>query len=486
MEKDLLITFIYVLYFLLILGTIAVIITDTRNPVKSLGYILLVLFIPVIGIFVYFSIGINYRKRIFYRRKKREQQGFYAGIKEYVAEYSEMELQRNPKLYEDHRNVVQMLSKENLSPLFTATDTRLLINGEEKFPAILDAMEAAKDHIHIEYFIYNDDEIGNRLKDLMIKKAKDGVKVRFIFDDYGSHVVRKRMMKELQAAGVEVCPFYKIRIFALANSMNFRNHRKIIVVDGNIGFVGGINVDDRYINNGKNELFWRDTHLKIEGNAVIGLQYIFMNDWNLCRKQEEELTLDPRYFPIEKNKETKGTIQIAASGPDNLNADIMLSLLGIITTSERRLYITTPYFIPNETIVDALKYAALSGVDVRLLVPGISDSVFVNAASCSYYEELLQCGIRIYRYQKGFVHAKTIVSDEALSVVGTANMDIRSFDLMFEVNALVYNKEFNQQLTDAFFKDLEDSTELQLEEWEDRSRWKKFCENCARLLSPLL
>ncbi len=486
MSKDTVIFIIEAAYFLVALATVIKIIVDTRNPVKSLAYILFVVFVPVIGIAVYLSIGVNYRKRKFYKQKGTENAVLYEELKRYINQHSEKEIADHPELYGEQANTVRMLLRESVSPLASTKELKLLINGEQKFPEVIKAMQAAKHHIHIEYYIYNDDEIGNALKDMMIAKAKEGVKVRFIYDDFGSHIIRKRIVPALQAAGVEVYPFYKIRLFALANRLNYRNHRKIIIVDGDTAFIGGINVDDRYINSGKNELFWRDTHMMLKGNAVASLQYIFMTDWHFCTNDEKEFRVKPCYFPFDHTEAPVNHVQIAASGPDSTSADIMLSCVGVIVKSKQRLYMTTPYFIPNETIVDAIKFAALGGVDVRLLVPGISDSRFVNAASCSYYEELLQAGVRIYRYQKGFVHAKTMVSDYNLAVIGTANMDIRSYDLMFEVNALVFSGEMNEQLCEAFFNDLKDSKEITYDEWKQRSKWKQFGELCARLLSPML
>lgn len=486
--KDVILKIVEIIYVIVVISTIIKIIYDTRNSVKSLAYILLVVFVPVIGLFVYFSVGENYRKKNFYKHKNTNYQELYKQLGPVITNFADHAIEENPELYQNSGHVVRMLLAESLSPLATVSEMQLLLNGESKFPALLRAMDKAKDHIHIEYFIYNDDDIGNEVKDMMIKKAKEGVKVRFIFDDYGSRIVRKRMLQELRNGGVEAYPFYEIKLYALASRMNYRNHRKIVVIDGNIGFIGGINVDDRYVNTGKFDLFWRDTHLLMKGNAVSSLQYVFMNDWNFCERQpcDKEITIETRYFPIDPNERGKDTVQIASSGPDSRNSDIMLSFLGIITGSQKRLYITTPYFIPNETIVDSIKYTALSGVDVRILVPGISDSRVVNAASCSYYRELLDAGARIYRYQKGFVHAKTIVSDDNLAVIGTANMDIRSFDIMFEVNANVYSEEMNRQLAETFFKDLEDSKEIVLEEWKKRSKLTKFGEYCARLISPLL
>lgn len=478
--------YVEIAYFIVLVAVIAKIIYDTRNPIKSLAYILFAVFVPVIGIFVYFSVGVNYRKKKFYKIKTEENSDLINTLRVLTEASTKQTIEYRPDLYNGSKHLVRMLLRESSSPLASVSEMKLLLNGEEKFPELIKAMENAKDHIHIEYFIYNDDEIGNTIKDLMIRKAKEGVTVRFIFDDYGSHGLRKKMMEELRENGVEAYPFYEIKLYALANRMNYRNHRKIVVIDGNIGFIGGINVSDKYINNGKYKIFWRDTHLMFKGNAVSSLQFIFINDWNFCKKQETNLGVEKRYFPIEPIEANQDTLQIASSGPDSNNSDIMLSFLGIITGSKERLYITTPYFIPNDTIVDAIKYSALSGVDVRLLVPGISDSRIVNAASSAYYRELLEAGVRIYRYQKGFVHAKTIVSDHTLSVIGTANMDIRSFDIMFESNANIFSESMNQQLCETFFNDLEDSEELILEQWKKRHKLIKFGGYCARLISPLL
>ncbi len=474
------------LYVLAALLTVIRIIHDTRNPVKSLAYVMLTVFVPFVGMAVYYSFGLNYRKRRLYRRKRIEDSELFGRLQKFIAQHTEDEMAARPEPFGGNENLARMLVRGCCSPILKATEVKLLVNGEQKFPELIAAMEAATDHIHIEYYIYADDDIGNTLKEIMIHKASQGVQVRFIYDDFGSHGVNKRIVGELRAAGVEAYPYYQIRLYALANRMNFRNHRKVAVIDGRVGFVGGINVDDRYINNGRNVLYWRDTHLLIRGNAVASLQYVFMSDWNSCAPDRSELGVEPRYFPLKPASPNAIPVQIAESGPNSINGNIMLSVLGIIMNSRERLYITTPYFIPNETIVDALKYSAMSGVDVRLLVPGQSDSRFVNAASESYYGELLAVGVRIWRYRKGFVHAKSIVSDRGLAVVGSANMDIRSFELMFEVNALVFSADLNRSLCDAFMNDLMDSAEITPEEWEKRPAFDQFTGRLARLGSPML
>ena len=358
------------------------------------------------------------------------------------------------------------------------------MNGEQKFPDLLQAMKEAKHHLHIEYYIFEYDEIGMQVIDMMIRKATEGVEVRFIYDDFGSPALKKETERRLQEAGVEVYPFYKVHFYLLANRLNYRNHRKIVVIDGKTGFVGGINVSDKYINNGKNKLYWRDTHLRIDGPAVYYLQYLFITDWNFCCAKK--LNPGPLYFAKMEEEKKECYVQIAAGGPDSFMPSILYSQLQAINLAEEEILITTPYFIPGDSILDALCIAALSGLTVKLLVPGKSDSKFVNAASRSYYTELLQAGVEIYLYQKGFVHAKTMVSDGKLSVIGTANMDNRSFDLNFEVNALVYDKEIAGQMRKQFFEDISYAERIDKEAWLSRSAFRQLPEKVAKLFSPVM
>jgi cardiolipin synthase len=287
----------------------------------------------------------------------------------------------------------------------------------------------------------------------------------------------------LIAAGVEAYPFYKIWFIALSNRTNYRNHRKIIVIDGHTAFVGGINVSDRYINNDPKKLYWRDTHIMIKGPGIFYLQYLFICDWNFCA--EQKLLVDPGYFNSEKTG-GDAIVQIAASGPDSDNPTIMYSLLETIGQAKEELLITSPYFIPGEPILDALCVAALGGVKVKLLVPDKSDSRLVNAAARSYYGELLEAGVEVYLYQKGFVHSKTLVSDGQLAIVGTANMDHRSFELNFEVNCMIYDDKIAAQLRRVFADDIKDAKQINAKSWAKRTLFKQLPEKLCRLLSPLL
>jgi cardiolipin synthase len=288
----------------------------------------------------------------------------------------------------------------------------------------------------------------------------------------------------MRKAGIEIYPFQKVHFYLLANRLNYRNHRKIIVIDGQIGFTGGINVSDKYINNGSHKLFWRDTHLRIDGPGVFYLQYLFLADWNFC--SGKVMAPEKFHFSVPADSKDDCFLQVAASGPDSVQPSILFSLLQAIYLARKEILITTPYFIPGDSILQALRIAALSGLSVKLLVPGVADSRLVNAASKSYYEDLLCAGVDIYMYQKGFVHAKTLVADGNLSIIGTANMDLRSFELNFEVNVMLYDRKFSEQLRAVFFKDLEDAEKIDRDAWCQRPAYKQLPERIARLFSHVL
>jgi len=361
----------------------------------------------------------------------------------------------------------------------------LLKNGENKFPELLKAIRSATHHIHLEYYIYECDDTGLEMIELLIEKAKKGIEIRFIYDDFGSPGIKKKVEQRMKLAGIEIFPFHKINFYLLANRINYRNHRKIVIIDGDIAFTGGINVSDKYVNKGgAGKLFWRDTHVMIKGPAVYYLQYLFITDWNFCCPRQ--LAPDQSYFAKGDRILNNCYVQIAASGPDSPLPSVLYSLLQAIYLAREEILITTPYFIPGESLLDALCVAALSGLKVKLLVPGISDSKFVNAASKSYYKTLLEAGVEIYLYQKGFVHAKTMITDSKLSIIGTANMDYRSFELNFEVNAIIYNSSFAQQMRDLFFADLDDALKIDMEEWISRPWHQQLPEKIARLFSPVL
>tara|TARA_R110000737_G_C14613119_1_gene491383 strand:- start:356 stop:1660 length:1305 start_codon:yes stop_codon:yes gene_type:complete len=389
----------------------------------------------------------------------------------------------------EHRKLIHLINNENASPITNDNKVKLLVNGESKFPELLDAMKAAKNHIHLEYYIYEDDKTGQEIEEILIQKAKEGIEVRFIFDDLGSRSIKSRMVPSLLQAGVDVIPFFDIKYMLLANRINYRNHRKITVIDGHTAFVGGINVGDNYVNKDQNkeQQFWRDSHLLIQGSAVHYLQYLFIADYNHCKGDDFQLTPTLQYFPeIKKTAENNKYVQIAASGPDSDTPSVMHSILQAINLAKSEIQITTPYFVPNEAIMDGLCIAARSGILVKLLVPCKGDSYIVDAASEFYYERLLEAGISIYMYEKGFIHSKSLVIDEKITIIGTANMDVRSFDLNFEVNAIVYDEDLAKEMKTVFQKDIDEATKVDKDRWKDRSMMMKMKQNIARLFSPIL
>lgn len=476
-----------VIYFIIMVLVILRVLHDTRSGVKALAYILFIVLIPVVGMFFYFSFGINYRKQKLYSRKIVNDEALRQEILTLLHDYSEQVLHSGLVLSK-HRNLVRFISNSTNSPLTGNNSVQLLLNGEEKFPTLLNALEAATSHIHLEYYIYEDDETGNSIADILIKKAQQGVAVRFLYDHFGSHGLSNGFIKRLEDAGVDTAPFYRIKWYAFANRLNYRNHRKIIIVDGKKSFIGGINISDRYRNDAKskNGLYWRDTHLMIDGRATIYLQYLFLCDWNFSSENKLHYGMD--YFPLnfETQKIENEVVQIAPSGPDSKLPVIFYSIMKAIGSARERVLITSPYFIPGESLMDALIIVAKSGVEVKLLVPGKSDSKMVNSAARSYYTELLKHGVRVFTYEKGFVHAKTMVIDDDLSVIGSANMDYRSFDLNFEVNAMLYSKEITGQLQKAFEEDLKESHEINAIDWLKRPAYKILWEKLIRLLAPLL
>ena len=514
-----------------VLVTIAVclrIIYDTQSTTKTLAYVLLTIFAPVIGMIVYFTVGTNYRLNSLYKKKLTDDVALAAQIQQQVVTSSRELMQDAGPDVQQNKKLARLLVRDNNSPLVGDNRVKLLLNGEEKFADLLASLNRAKHHIHIEYYIFDDDHIGNAIKDILIEKARAGVQVRFIYDDFGSRAISRKLVPALRDAGVLAYPFYKLTLPAFAQRLNYRNHRKIVIIDGYTAYVGGINVSDRYINQpgqrgtrvdspeggsspigsrGKTptdkskQLFWRDTHLRIDGTGSYFLQHLFLCDWNFCA--DEQVTLDRAFFgnalseastghpagdesTVPVDQPGKAIVQIGASGPDSKNPSLLFSFLQAISSAEEEILITTPYFIPGDSLQDALMIAALSGVTVKLLVPGKSDSLLVNSAACSYYHDLLRVGVEIYRYQKGFVHAKTMVLDGKLAVVGTANMDFRSFDLNFEVAAFVYDDAVAAQLSRAFHDDLSHSDRIDPDQWLARPRLQQLGQKTARMVAPLL
>lgn len=478
---------IAIIYLAILIFTVIRILLDTRSTPKTLGYLLLVVVVPLLGIIIYYSFGINYRHLSSTSRGHQIQKAVDNSYQEFVKNETEQLSRDNAVRIDQHQKLVDFL--ENIDQGFLSENHfKLLVNGEQKFPEVLATLEKANDFIHMEYYDWENDNRGNQIKDILLEKVKQGVKVRVLYDDYASRKIKHNIVKELKNGGVEIYPKIKLRLRQFANRANHRDHRKVIIIDGIFGFVGGINISDRYDNTIDTGLYWRDTHMRISGPLVNSLQRHFIVSWN--SSAAENLPMSHELFPQDKAFEKDGKPglgQVVAGGPIYPMSNIMLSYFRIFTLARKKLYITNPYFIPNDSILDALKESAISGVDVRLMLPEKSDSAIVGAASKFYFEELLEAGVRIFLYTKGFVHAKTVVADGSLSVVGTANMDLRSFDLNFEIMGVIYGQEFASELEQVYMEDLKVCNEITLEEYKKNTGlMKKLAHSVARLISSFL
>lgn len=473
---------ILLFYFLVVGAVIIIILQERRDPTKALSWILVITMLPVAGLICYAIFGRNYRKeKIFNRKELEDLKQIEKLCQEQLGELLDPELQHIEQI-NDNKNIITLLLNNNKALLTVRNKVKILNNGEAKFKELLEVIKQATSSIHLEYYAFDNDSVGRSITDLLAEKVKQGVEVRLIYDDVGSWGMKRRDAKRLRAMGIKICCFMPVVFSSLTSKLNNRNHRKIAVIDGKIGFTGGINIAERYLYGTKFGP-WRDTHLKIEGDAVNMLQAIFMADWYFT--SGHELLSDEKYFP-KSHIRTRLPIQIASSGPDSDWATIMQSFFAAINKACKNIYISTPYFLPNQAILTALKVAALSGIDVRIILPQRSDSKIVYWASRSYIGEMLEAGIKVYFYCKGFNHSKTMIIDDTFCSVGSANMDIRSFEDNFEVSAIMYDPKITSELTTYFMEDISNSRIITTEAWENRPNLHGIYEALSRLLSPLL
>jgi len=459
-----------------------IILLERRDPAKTLAWLLILVFLPVIGFVLYLIFGRHPRKRRIANKKKILSHQLYP-LDHSIWQETHDFLSQNVEAQKKSRLIKLIYHNANFPPTIK-NEIKILTNGEEIFPHFIQAIKEAQGHIHLETYILRNDNIGKTIAELLCAKAQAGVSVRLIYDGIGSFQLGKAYLQKLRSAGVEVGVFFPVKLPLLHRKINFRNHRKILVVDGKVGFVGGANIGDEYLGKDPEIGFWRDTHVRLKGESVYFLQKIFLQDWHFITGKTPVLNL-PILFP-EDNVQGDHIVQITASGPDSPWEAIMQIYYYTIATAEKSVYITSPYFIPNESIYTALKTAALSGVDVKLLLPATPDHKIVYWAAMSYLEDLLAAGVEIYFYHNGFIHAKVLTVDGIVSSIGSANMDQRSFSLNFEVNAYIYDRETADRLNQDFHADLEHAKRLTLEEFQKRPLSHHFLESFARLFSPLL
>ncbi|WP_407272948.1 cardiolipin synthase [Radiobacillus sp. PE A8.2] len=468
--------------FMNILLALAIVFLERRNATSTWAWLMVLLFIPLMGFILYLIFGrrLSNKKIFTWDTKsrlgvKRAVQSQLRGLEDGSFEISnEGMIPYKDLIYLHLRNDDAIFSQNNEVEIFT--------DGIKKFNALIQDIENAHDHIHLLYYIIRHDELGQRLADALIKKSKEGVQVRVLYDDLGSRSLSRKYIKRIREAGGEVESFFPSFIPKVNFKINYRNHRKLAIIDGNIGYIGGFNIGDEYLGYNKRFGYWRDTHLRMIGNAVHHMQTRFILDWNQASRHH--ISYESTYFVSEPAGNVG--VQIVSSGPDSEWEQIKNGYIKMIMEAKDYIYIQTPYFIPDESLKDALQIAVLSGVDVRIMIPNKPDHPFVYWATFYNIGELLTAGAKAYIYQNGFLHAKTIVVDGKIASVGTANIDVRSFRLNFEVNAFIYDQEIAEKLVQAYKQDIMNSSELTLKLYKKRSKWIRFKESISKLLSPIL
>ena len=470
--------------FLNIFLALTLIFLERRDASATWAWIMILFFIPIVGFGIYLLFGRKLRRKHLFRWEGKKKVGIDTLIEFQMEAIEDDSFDFRLDDASHYKELIIMHLQNNQAVLTQDNQVDIFIDGREKFDALMEDLKNAKNHIHIQYYIFRLDNLGNSIYNILLEKVKQGVEVRVLYDAMGSRSLRKRHFKEFIDLGGQVEVFFP-SIFPLINPrMNYRNHRKIVVIDGRIGYIGGFNVGDEYLGLDKKFGYWRDTHLRIEGSSVHPLQTRFILDWNQA-SADQDIEYSDRFFPAIPMKGSVG-LQIVSSGPDSEWEQIKNGYLKLLMMAKKYIYIQSPYFIPDASFMDTLRIACLSGIDVRIMIPNKPDHIFVYWATYSYVGELIRAGAKVYIYQNGFLHTKMIVIDDEASTVGTANIDVRSFKLNFEVNAFIYDRTTSHQLAEIFEEDMQLSTELTWELYQERSKKIMFKESIARLISPIL
>lgn len=466
-----------------VIFSIIIIFFQRKDPKTVWTWLLVLYFVPVLGFLFYLILGQDMHKSRMFKVKEMEDKLNFA-IKNQEEFLRNHELDSASRLSSDYADLV-LYNLEIAGAVYTQDNQiETLIDGVKKFDRLVGDIENAEEYIHIQYYIIKNDELFDRIKEVLLRKAKEGVEIRILFDSMGCRSMPGRIWRELKEEGILVGEFFPALLRRFQLRVNYRNHRKIVVIDGKIGYVGGFNIGREYISKEPKFGYWRDTHLRLAGSSVMGLQIRFALDWNYTTK--ENLFLNPLYFQEQGANQGNKGIQIISSGPDSRYNLILDNYVRMIHKAKKSIYIQTPYFIPNESMLSALKIAAKSGVDVRLMIPCKPDHPFVYWATYSYMGELIEEGAKCYIYENGFLHSKGITVDGMACCYGTANMDIRSFELNFEVNAMVYDEGFSKEMEEIFREDMNHSKHMTKSEYAKRSLFIRVKEQSFRLLSPLL
>lgn len=463
-------TGLLIIYLISVAGCVAVVLSENRNPIKSLAWVTVLIFLPYVGLLFYLFFGRNPKSlHLISRHNKRKLLHGRPPQSTLLRDY--------PHISDENRKIVKLAAAVSSAPLCIGNEIEIFTDGPSKFEALKRDLRAAKNFIYLQYYIFRDDSLGHEIASILMDKARQGVTVKVLYDHVGSFSVKSGFFSKMRAAGVDAHPFFRVTFPQLANRVNWRNHRKMVIIDSGIGYIGGMNIADRYA-----EPSWRDTHFRVKGSIVNILKYSFAIDWNFMRRNFEfEETLPANPFP-----ENHTGIQFLTSGPGETWSNISMAFLKAIASARKCVYIQTPYFLPTDALLKALQASALSGVDVRIMLPRKSDSRLLNYASYSYLTQCMHAGIKIYFYESGMLHCKTMIVDDDFATAGSTNFDFRSFEHNFEGNIFVYDTEFNRRMKDIFFSDIKNSTKLTLARWRNRPTFQRLLESIVHLMSPVL
>ena len=463
-------------YLVVVIGTMITILMDNRQPAKTMAWLLVLTFLPVVGIVLYFFFGQNVRKERYINQRSLDQL-----TKRSMIEFAEQKDMCYPDKY---KTLMSLFANEGLALPFKDNQVEILENGYRFFGALLQQIGRAQHHIHLETYIIEDDALGNLIADALCDKAKEGVEVRLIYDDVGCWKVKKAFFERLRDGGVDVHAFMPVKFPAFTSKVNYRNHRKICVIDGHTAFIGGMNIAMRYLKGTKTQA-WRDTHLLVRGGVVYALQRTFLVDWYFV---DRTLVSGSAYYPkIDSILSNNCIAQVVGSSPIEDQPDIMHGYTRILLEAKHYVYMETPYFLPTEPVLFAIQNAALSGVDVRLIVPRHGDAKLTEWASRSYLSQVIEAGAKVWFYEAGFNHSKLLVSDDMLSTCGSTNIDFRSFENNFEANIFFYDEQQALRMKALFESDLQQSTLV--DEWQVSRQYRflqRLLDSLVRLLSPLL
>ena len=462
------------LYFAIIIISVTVVLSENRNPIRALSWVIALIFLPGVGLIFYLFFGRSLRGEMLTQKNRRR---LLHSFEPYGVKLQDTELRKEQK------NLVMLGTQVGGYPLTFNNEVDILTDGSAKFESLMRDLAMAKRSIYLQYYIFLDDKIGTMISHILKSKAKEGLEVKVIYDHVGSFSAKNKFFKEMQEAGIEVHPFFRVNFPQFANRINWRNHRKIVVIDGEIGYIGGMNIADRYAyGNGKTKELWRDTHFRVRGDIVESLLHSFLVDWNFRKKEPYFPTLPSRQSYVRNQT----GIQLVTGGPISVWDNLSLMFLKSITQAKRLIWIQTPYFLPTDALFNALQAAALSNIDVRIMMPAHTDSKLLHYASFSYISQCLAAGIKIYLYQPGMLHAKSMIIDDDLVTAGSTNFDFRSFENNFECNLFIHDAELNSKMRDIFYSDMKSCEKLQKEKWKKRPLGQRFLESLLRLVSPIL